>query len=447
MNTSKYDPDVYCSRPSPSPFAGACSAMVLLAVSLAVSPTASAEGEWQSSLSLQSEYTDNANRSATDPLTERQDEVRLSTGGSYENSLLEVSANYLASETYFEKDSQENRSQLQGDSSLLLGKPHQPLDLLVSHSRRTVLNAPDDLDLLRNNDERDILTVSPSARWRSDGADTVILRATWSDIGYRFTPERDSERTSGSLSWERGLSQTTQFTLSAQQSDISFDAAPFADYQYNSAFAAYSAQLRQLNYRIQLGYNESKPELGDGLSSPSYQLNVGYDTGLHQWNFNANTRITDNSAGSGNEGSFDGFNPGDASSGSLDQLERTSAELSWQTQVVCGRCALSVSLYHQDDDYRQEAEDRQESGVRISHDYRFSEQASLSVSLDRRDHRFDPEVAREDYRADRVGVSYRYRFVHGLELTLFSNWRDRESDDAARRYDELSGGLGLTYSF
>ncbi len=445
MNTSKYYPGAHGSRPAP--LTGTCSVMVLLVASLAPSTVAWADGEWQSSVSLQSEYTDNANRSATDPLSERQDEVRLSTGGSYENSLLEVSANYQASETYFEKDSQENRSQLQGESSLLLGKPHQPLDLLVSHSRRMVLNAPDDLDLLRNNDERDIFTVSPSARWRSDGADTVILRATWSDIGYRFTPQRDSERTSGSLSWERELSQTSQFTLSAQQSDVSFDAAPFADYKYNAAYAAYSTQLRQLDYRIQLGYNESKPELGEGLSSPAYQLNVGYDSGPHQWNFNASTRITDNSAGSGNEESFEGFNPGDASSGSLDQLERTSAELSWLTQVVCGRCSLSVSFYYQDDDYRVEAEDRQESGIRIYHDYRLSSQASLGLSLDRRDHRFDPDVARADYRADRVGISYHHRFVQGLELRLFSNWRDRESDDTARSYDELSSGLGLTYSF
>ncbi|WP_341936723.1 hypothetical protein [Marinimicrobium sp. C2-29] len=445
MNTSNYYPGARGSRPTP--LTGTCSAMVLLVASLAPSTVVWADGEWQSSVSLQSEYTDNANRSATDPLSERQDEVRLSTGGSYENSLLEVSANYQASETYFEKDSQENRSQLQGESSLLLGKPHQPLDLLVSHSRRMVLNAPDDLDLLRNNDERDIFTVSPSARWRSDGADTVILRATWADIGYRFTPQRDSERTSGSLSWERELSQTSQFNLSAQQSDVSFDAAPFADYKYNAAYAAYSTQLRQLDYRIQLGYNESKPELGEGLSSPAYQLNVGYDSGPHQWNFNASTRITDNSAGSGNEESFEGFNPGDASSGSLDQLERTSGELSWQTQVVCGRCSLSVSFYYQDDDYRVEAEDRQQSGIRINHDYRLSSQASLGFSLDRRNHSFAPDVAREDYRSNRVGVSYHYRFVQGLELSVFSNWRDRESDGPAPSYDELRGGLGLTYSF
>lgn len=445
MNISKYYSGAQGSRPSP--FTGTCSAMVLLAASMTPSTIAWADGEWQSSLSLQTEYTDNANRSTTDPLSERQDEVRLSTGGSYENAVLEASANYQASETYFEKDSQDNRSQLQGDSRLLLGKPHQPVDLLISHSRRMVLNAPDDLDLLRNNDERDIVTVSPSARWRSDGADTVILRGTWSDIGYRFTPERDSERTSGSLIWQRGLSQTSQFALSAQQSDVSFDAAPFADYKYNAAFVGYSVELRQLNYQIQLGYNESEPELGEGLSSPSYQLNVGFDSGPHQWNFNASRRITDNSAGGGNEGSFEGFKSGDSSSGNLDQLERTSADLSWQTQVVCGRCALSVSLYFQDDDYRVEAEDRQESGVRIDHDYRLSGRASLGLSLDRRDHRFDSDVAREDYRANRARLSYEYRFVHGLELTLFSNWRDRESDGAARSYDELSSGVGLTYSF
>lgn len=427
---------------------GACSVVVLLAASIATPAMAWAQSEWQSSLSLQSEYTDNANRSSTDEtISERQDEVQLSTGGSYENSFLDASVNYQVSETYFEKDSQENRSRLQGDSRLLLGRPHDPVELLVSHSRRTVLNEPDDVDLLRNNDERDILTASPSFRWRSGSEDTLIVSGTYSDIGYRFTPERDSERVSASLAWERGLSQTTQFWLSALQTDIRFDFAPFADYQYNAAFVAYSVRLRQLNYRIQVGYNESEPTLGEGLSSPSYQLDIGYSSGLHQWSLGASTTITDNSAGNGNQGSLGGFNPGDSSAGSLDQLERTSADLTWQTQVICGRCALSVSVYFQEDDYRAEAEDREEAGIRITHDYRFSEQASLNASFNRRDNSFSSDVDRADFQADSAQLRYSYSFARGLELSLFHEWRERTSDDAARGYDEQRSGLGLAYTF
>lgn len=419
-----------------------------LGVSLLATPVAVlAENEWEASVGLRSEVTDNANKSSTDPLTERQDEANLTVGGSYENSLIEAGANYRLSERRFDKDSQPSRSRLQGDGRLLIGKAHDRADLLLTHTRRTVLNQPDDLDLLRNNDEREIFTAVPTARWRATRVDLLMLSGTYAQVDYRFNSERNSERLGASALWQRELSETDRFSLDAQQMDVTFDAFPAADYRYTAYSAAYAVELRRLNYRVQLGYNESEPEVGEGISSPSYQISLGYGSGMHQWNISASRFVTDNSAGNGNQGDFDEFNPDDSSAGQLDQLERSRMEISWRSQALCQRCSSALTLFHQEDDYRVEEEDRTEQGLRLSTDYRLSTRSSVRAILQSRNHSFASSVERSDYRADTLRLSYDYQFPTGLGWSVFGRYQERSSDDDARTYEESVVGLSADYSF
>ncbi len=159
-------------------------ALLLLVPFLAPTVTL-AEGDWRASVSLRTEHTDNANKSKDDPLSERQNEAELTVGGDYANRWITFEAGYEASERRFSEGAQEDRSLLRGDSKLVVGQPTDPVDLVVTHSRRTVLNAPDDVDLLRNNDERTILSAMPSARWRPTGVDLLMARGQFSDIDYR----------------------------------------------------------------------------------------------------------------------------------------------------------------------------------------------------------------------------------------------------------------------
>jgi hypothetical protein len=60
----------------------------------------------------------------------------------YENSLLDFETDYRASENRFDKETQPDRSLIEGNAELLIGKAHHPVDLLLVHSRRSVLGAP-----------------------------------------------------------------------------------------------------------------------------------------------------------------------------------------------------------------------------------------------------------------------------------------------------------------
>ncbi|WP_286804213.1 MULTISPECIES: hypothetical protein [unclassified Marinimicrobium] len=409
---------------------------------------AAAEGDWRANIGLRSEYTDNANRSETDKLSERQDDVELGLGGSYANRWVTFEAGYNASEHRFSEGSQEDRSLLQGDSELAIGQPTDPLDLVLSHRRRTVLNAPDDIDLLSNNDERTIVSAMPSARWRPTGVDLLMVRAQFSDVDYRFRPERNSERLGGSLVWQRQLSEISQLLATAQHTEIAFDDAPQADYEYRAANLSYQTTLRRLQYQVQVGYNESNPEVGESLSSPSYLIDVQFGEGANRWILNASQFITDNSTGSGNQGELGGFTPGDSSAGELDQLERTRAELRWTNQGLCVRCTTTASVYWQSDDFRDDTQDRDELGLRLSVGYQISSRSSMDLSLQRRDQEFEAGATdRSDFQEDRVSAGYEYNFANDVALNLFLGHHKRKSDDGNREYDENTGGLGLRYTF
>src|SRR5690606_9203050 len=113
-------------------------------------------------LSFISQFSDNAERTPDGGLSEWQDKYALGVYGDYENSLVTLEADYTASMHRYEKDSQPRREMLEGSSSLRLGKEHQLFDVLFVHSRYGVLNEPDAVDLLSNQDERQIVAVVPT---------------------------------------------------------------------------------------------------------------------------------------------------------------------------------------------------------------------------------------------------------------------------------------------
>lgn len=418
-----------------------------LTVPLLLPLQALAEGDWRASISLHSEHTDNANKTESDKISERQDEAELGLGGSYANRWVTFSANYKARERRFSESSQADRSVVQGDSKLLVGQSRDPFDLLITHTRRTVLNAPDDIDLLRNNDERTILSAMPSARWRPTDADLMMLQGQYSDVDYRFTPERNSERQGASAVWQRNISEVDLVSLTGLQSQVSFDDFPGADYDYRAASVSYQVNLRHLQYRFQLGYNESRPEVGSGASSPSYQVEVNVGEGANQWELSTSQFITDSSTGSGNQDDLDSFVPGDSTSGRIDQIERTRAEFRWLNHSLCERCGVTASIYWQADDYRMELEDQEERGARLSLTYQLSRQSSADISWQRRDRQFDTSVTRSDFQQDRLRAGYEYQFLSNLSLNVMLARNERRSDDNNREYTENSGGLGLHYTF
>jgi len=419
----------------------------LVPLASAIAQETQQEGAWTLDLGLESEYTDNANKSRRQKISERQDEANLRLGVAHENSWLTLEGDYNASERRFDKDTQSNRSRLEGESRLELGKAEDPAQLEIRNSRRTQLNNPDDDDLLRNTDEREIWTAEPTLRWRTNDANTLALSGSYSDIRFRDNAERDSDRKGGSLLWQRQISATDSLTLNGQFFDIGFDARPELDYELTRVNLSYQAQLRRLGYRLQLGYEESDRENGQSFSEPSYEVELSYDSGVHRLEFYADRFISDNSTGGGNRGDFDNFNPVDAAGGQLDQMERTNFELTWRTGILCERCDFSLRAFYQDDDFLERLDDLAEIGAEARFSYQLSRQSSLNLSARRRTQDFSPASGRADSDRDQFRITYRYQTNINLSLQVFALYEERDSDNPLDSHTETRAGLRLSYRF
>lgn len=409
-------------------------------------------GDFTADVAVSTQISDNARKSSGDKISERQDEYSIGVSGDYENRLLDLKADYEASEHRFEKNSQADRSLLEGYAGLTIGKANQPVNLLLSHTRRGLLNNPDQIDLLENHDERQIFSAVPTARLSLSRVDTLVLQGNYSVIDYRYNEFRNSENKGASLIWQHRFSDIDMVQVSVQQSDIEFDETPQNNYEYQNAMLAYSATLRAFSYILQVGYNKSKQDNGEEYSSPSYHATVNYTTGLNNFSFVTDQRITDTSMGDGNRsitgGQWDsGVGSGDVSSNRVDQIERRSMELRWNTSMLCERCDIYANIHVRDDNYLTLPEDNNERGVGIGFSYRFTKNSRLNISFDRREQRFEGDVAREKYSLDRGRADYQYTWRTDVKLSAYLESEKRRSENNGRDYEELVTGVAITYTF
>lgn len=399
-------------------------------------------------VSVVSQYSDNAEKRSDEEISERQDKYAIGLYGDYENALVTLDANYVGSSHRYAKDSQEDRNLLEGESSLRLGKDHNLVDVVLMHSRRGILGAPDAVDLLSNYEERQIYSVVPTLRAAITAVDSLMLQGNYAQADYRYSDFRNSTSEGASLIWQHRFSTIDIVDISANHASISFDDLPDRDYEYQSAALTYATRLRHLSYKVTGGYNRSLPEVGEEHSSPLFAFEGSYLGGINNFTLYASQKITDTSMGDGNRQSLDvDFVSRDTSGTGIDQIERKSIELRWQSQMLCDRCDLYANVFARDDDYLNLEEDNNQRGAGAGISYRLSSAAKIGLRFSRRTQRFDNEAEREEYTLDQAYLSYSYDFVNNFSLGVFAEYRERKAESSVTDYQEGIGGLSVTYNF
>lgn len=420
--------------------------LLSLSVMLLVSAQSNAN-DFGASLSANSLMSDNTTKTANDPVEERQDVYRLGVTANYLNELIDANVNYNLYAQKFAEHSQPDDEYLDGSSNLEFGKEHDPLGLVLSHSSRMLLQSPDAVDLIENQQEREIISAAPILRKRVFGADTIFLQGQATLVSFPDDDSQDSKRNSLSLGWTHPLSKISMLQFSAQQSDVNFDSQPTSDYSLDNVMAAYSAQLRKLNYRIEVGYNKLSRELGENQGAPSYDASVGYATGYHQFNFSLGREITDTSFGSGNINEATPIPGGDGLAQNIDQIDRKKANLDWQTTLICGRCSFSVGLSYVEDDYLERDDTSVNIYARSAFTYALSNASSLTLRMDRSKYDFENDLIGSNYSMNYFSLEYSYRFLNGFDVNLFARKEERDADQVLSNYDENVYGAGVGYYF
>ncbi len=396
------------------------------------------------------EYTDNATKQELDEdkISEQQEIYNLGVNAGYANDWLMFGTAYDAYKMMFDKDSQPDYSYLEGSSSLTLGNPYQPVNLLLSHSRRSVLGTPDAVDLTTNRDQRDIVTAQPMVKWHFTDADLLLLRGYWSDVTYRENKDKKSNQSGGEVAWVRTISKVDELQLIYQQNKTSFDAFPAADYEYKSLMARYSANLNHFSYMVQVGQDSAKPESQkDTYSKPSYRIETSYDTGINTFKAIASQTISNSSVGDGNSL---GLGSGGLSGNSknIDLMTLSKLELSWLYRGVCARCTLTLGGSSGREDYKVIQEDGHNSSVTAGFSYKFVREATLGLSLSHHDKKFAANSGLSSYKSDNAKLSFGYEFHNDLSLRIYQEFEKRDGTSArSRKYDENITGLNLAYRF
>lgn len=414
----------------------------LLAV-LVAAPLVQAR-DFSAAVSVKSAESDNALKSTEEPIVERQDTYQLTLNGDYDNTFLKAEVDYTGSDERFAEESQERRRYLEGNSMLLLGALTDPADIQFKHSSTALLGTPEAIDITNNQDERETLSVIPRLKKRLSAADLVIAAVDFTQTSFKKNNLNDSERSSAQLSWLHQSTKVNEFGLQGQYTDIAFDNFPGADYVYSSAVATYSTQLRKLAYSVAAGYNRSERADDTTYNSPTYSFSVAYNDPLNSLQLMLGQAITDSSMGSGNLSNPDPL--ADGSIYKVDQIERSSASLTWVGNFICANCSLTASVQSNTDDYVVLPDEINSRGASLGFSYELSRRSSLEFRAARTKQKYVGDLDGKDYSLDFATAAYRYEFDAGVSLRFFIEQEDRDSDDKMAVYDERLVGGELSWA-
>jgi hypothetical protein len=401
------------------------------------------------SLMATSLVSDNTLKAPVDPIEERQNLYQVGVTADYSNWLVDALANYQWYAQEFTENSQEDERYLDGSSSVVFGKQEDPVGLEVSHSQRMLLITPDAVGLTANQQEREIISVLPEVRKNIFGANRVALGGQLIRVKFPDNDLQNSERNGITFSWLRPLTRTSVLQAVVQQQDVKFKHYPLADYKLSSSTLAYAVELRKLNYRIELGYNESVPEEGTKQTAPTYKFIATYQTGYNQFDISVGKTLTDTSFGNGNLDSQAPLPGSDGMSLDINRIDRLNAELKWETGAVCLRCSLSASVAVTDDEYLERDEELQGIYTQARFAYSLSNSSTISLSGARSKQDFENEIAGRDYTINSVSLEYTYDFSSGLIFRLVGRQEDRRAptENAVGTYEENIYSIGLGYKF
>jgi len=403
-------------------------------------------------VSVDHRKSDNALRSSLDELkmSENQDIYRADLGSYYENEWSQFSARYSLEKEVFEHNSQPDLTSVYGSAALTLGNEYQPLGLSLIHSRESMLNAPDAIDLTNNRDTQEVFTVSPTAKTRLSEADSLMIMGSYTNVSYKEDAEKKLQQKGVRLAWVRNLSKTDTLQVFAQHTDAEFEYAPHANYQLQAANVQYQVTLKNLSYQLQAGYNTAETESSnDDFSAPSYAIDSTYKSGEHSFSLSISQSITDTSLGGANQSRFNlGEGAGMTSKGvGLDLINLRSANVGWTTTALCERCSFGLRASAMQQDYQELNEDGNETTVGAHFRYNLSRSLSIAIKADHGKREFAAEGVRSGFNRDDVMLAVEYKILKGLDLNVYIEQEKRKSAMAAQSYTENLTGLKISYQF
>jgi len=181
-----------------------------------------------------------------------------------------VAATYRVQKSQYKEDSQEDRTSINGSSSILFHNASKTLVWAFENNESDILGNTLEDDTPSNRQRRSIFSYGPSYNKKISARDDISLSVMASSVRQQ-AQGADSERVAYNTSWTRQWSKKTTIGLSATQSEMDAEDLMGFDYTQRSAKLNYSRALNQGEITLHAGYSEIEKDLSKKKTdSPEY---------------------------------------------------------------------------------------------------------------------------------------------------------------------------------
>jgi len=402
----------------------------------------------RASLGTTVEHTDNGLKSRSgDKRSELEQRAWLAVGAHHEGAAVKTDLGYGLSRTWYKHHTQRRDTTAEGDGSLHWKVLDERLFVDVSHSRRKVLRDSSEVELRRNQEERDITTVAPAWVWRLGPVDDLTFRASWTDVNYDKRDDRDSQRYGGNVTWTHQLSEVDRVLATASTTKVDYRNSLAPNYRHDSLSVGYSSQLARLNYTVQLGANRASREGGrKNVNGMLVDIDARYVSGFNSLSLTARRSISDSSLANGNQ-VLEGFYSHDSSRNQVDVIEATRVMLSWSSTALCDRCTLRLAGFAERESYEEQPDDNTQYGAEGQFHYELTRTSRVGLLYRHRKLRYRGDNPRANYSTDQVQLSLDQQLGQNLRGGIFLGWEERDSRRSGHGYSVFSGGVTLSWQF
>lgn len=402
-------------------------------------------------LELRPMRVDNATAVSDDEekVSETQLELGAGIDGLWNTELAELATRYNYDKTHYQDDSQANHGQITGASRFSFGNNTTWYQLDASHSiRRILLDPSASATIFENTGEREIVTLTPGVFARLNDANAITLSYSLADIDFDGSSENDSERQGARVIWTRFVSPTREILLSVSEMDIDYDQSDDSDYSIREASLQLYSRQRAFAYSIELGRAVVTQSGFDDRSFTVGGFDVTSRLTDNVFTVFASRSISDSSMGDGNESFFSSDASFDGGIDQRDQIKRTAVGLGWTYENLCSRCAFSINLGLERQEFFTLSEnDFDQHFVDLNLAYRIAQDLTFTlISRATEDDFRDAGSPRPDTQALSTWLNLAYEVNHFTEVAMFFE-RETRSPEGEESITVNQVGLQLSVSY
>ncbi|WP_372965405.1 outer membrane beta-barrel protein [Marinobacter sp.] len=292
-----------------------------------------------------------------------------------------------------------------------------------------------------NRTRKNVFSTGPRYNWRINNANWLTLSTRYENTEFSDIEDSDTERYTGTASWNHLFSQTLNGGLSATYSRTDYDSGSEVDVK--TGRVTFSKRWATTDVSGSVGISEIETRFGATTqSSDGLVGELAISRALTQssdWYFRAAHELTDRTS------NLD-FRYGDFQFNLQDSISvETSTVSTGFNQRFSNSSTLNVDLYGSQSDYLDSPEREDGGGVRLRYSRPVAQRTNAYLGLG-----YDYQTYASDNVDDRtssVELGAEYQASRELNLQARMGHENRVSDQASSEYNENWVLLGVEYQF